>query len=105
MWNSEWYRPLSEGPIERIIAMKDRYLVTALFVVCAVAIGIEANSIRAGGDYCPNPSAASVTALFAPCQTFDTSMGGEVAKQEALHLGLLTPEERPIPRTQLAARW
>jgi hypothetical protein len=85
--------------------MKDRYLVTALFAVCAAAIGVGANSIRSGGDYCPNPSAASVTALFAPCQTFDTSMGREVSKQEAVQMGLLTPDERPIPRTQLAARW
>jgi hypothetical protein len=47
--------------------MKDRYLVTALFAVSAVSIGVGANSIRSGGNYCPNPSAASVTALFAPC--------------------------------------
>jgi hypothetical protein len=85
--------------------MKDRYLVTALFAVCAVARGVGANSIRSGGDYCPNPSAASVTALFAPYQTFDTAMGREVSKQEAVQMGLLTPEERPIPITQLAARW
>ena len=84
---------------------EDRYLVTALFAVCAVAIGVGANSIRSGRNYCPNPSAASVTALFAPCQTVDPSMGREVSKQEAVQLGLLTPEERPIPRTQLAARW
>jgi hypothetical protein len=85
--------------------MKDRYLVTALFAVCAVAIGVGANSIRSSGDYCPNPSAASVTALFAPCQTFDTSIGQKVSKQEAVQLGLLTSAERSIPKIQLAARW
>jgi hypothetical protein len=32
-------------------------------------------------------------------------MGREESKQEAVQLGLLTPEEQPIPKTQLAARW
>jgi hypothetical protein len=105
VWNREQRRPLSLRGRSRIIAIKDRYLVAALFAACAVAIGVGANSIRSGGDFCPNPSAASVTALFAPCQTFDTSMGREVSEQEAAQLGLLTPEEQPIPRTQLAARW
>jgi hypothetical protein len=87
------------------LAMKSQYLVAALLAVSGVVIGVGASSIRSGGEYCPNPSATSVTALFAPCQTFDTSMGREVSKPEAVQLGLLTPEERPIPKTQLAARW
>jgi hypothetical protein len=84
--------------------MKSQYLVAALFAVCALAIGVSASSIRSGGDYCPNPSAVSVTALFAPCQTFDSAMGREVSKQEAVKMGLLMPDERPFPASQLAAR-
>ncbi len=69
-----------------------------------MVVGLGAYSVRPGDEYCPRPSAASVEALFAPCQTFDTSMGQEVSKQEAVRMGLLTPEEQPIPKTQLAAR-
>jgi hypothetical protein len=86
------------------LAMKSQYLVAALLAVSGVAIGVGASSIRSGGEYCPNPSAASVTALFAPCQTFDSSMGQSVSKEEAVQMGLLIPDEQPIPRTQLAAR-
>jgi hypothetical protein len=82
--------------------MKSQYLVAALFAVCAVAIGVGASSIHSGGDYCPNPSAASVTALFAPCQTFDAAMGREVSKQEAVQMGLLTPDMQPEPATRFA---
>jgi hypothetical protein len=85
--------------------MKSRYLVAALFAVCAVAIGVGASLNHSGDDYCPNPSATSVTTLFAPCQTFDSAMGREVSKQKAVQMGLLTPEEQLIPATQLAARW
>jgi hypothetical protein len=86
------------------LAMKSEYLVAALLAVSGVAIGVGASSIRSGGEYCPNPSAASVTALFAPCQTFDSSMRQSVSKEEAVQMGLLTPDEQPIPRTRLAAR-
>jgi hypothetical protein len=83
--------------------MKNQYLVAALF--CGVAISVGAGWSHSGSDYCPNPSSASVTALFAPCQTFDNAMGQSVSKQDAVRMGLLTPDEQPIPRTQLAARW
>ena len=46
-----------------------------------------------------------MTALFAPCQAFDTAMGRSVSKQEAVQMGLLTPDFRPLqpgPATQLA---
>ena len=61
-------------------------------------------SVRQGDQYCPSPSAASVAALFAPCQAFESAMGREVSKQEAVKMGLLTPEEQPFPASQLAAR-
>jgi len=82
--------------------MKSQYLVAALlFAICAVAIGFGANPIHSS-DYCPDPSGASVTALFAPCQTFDTAIGYSVSKQEAVQMGLLTPDLQPEPVTQLA---
>jgi hypothetical protein len=31
-------------------------------------------------------------------------MGREVSKQEAVKMGLLSPEEQPFPASQLAAR-
>jgi hypothetical protein len=89
----------------RITAMKDEYLVAAL-LIGAAAIGLGANRVQSPSEYCPNPSPASVTALFAPCQAFDTAIGHPVSKQEAIRLGLLTPDEQPTPAaTQLAARY
>jgi hypothetical protein len=54
--------------------MKSDYLVAAL-LAGAVAIGLGAISVHSSSTYCPNPSAASVAALFAPCQAFDTRHG------------------------------
>ena len=83
--------------------MKGDHLVAAI-LVGAMVVGLGAYSVRSGDEYCPSPSAASVAALFAPCQAFDSAMGGKVSKQEAVRMGLLTPEERPVPATQLAAQ-
>jgi hypothetical protein len=83
--------------------MKSDYLVAAL-LVGAVAIGLGANSVYSSNKYCPKPSAASVATLFAPCQAFDSAMGRPVSKEEAVQMGLLMPEEQPIPAAQLAAR-
>jgi hypothetical protein len=83
--------------------MKDDYLVAAL-LIGAAAIGLGANIVHSQNEYCPNPSPASVTALFAPCQTFDTAMGHSISKQQAIQMGLLTPDEQPIPATRLAVR-
>jgi hypothetical protein len=48
-------------------------------------------------------SAASVATLFAPCQAFESAMGHRVSKQEAVQIGLLTPDEQPTPAaTRLA---
>jgi len=91
------------APIEDA-AMKSDYVVAGI-LVGAMVVGLGAYSVHPGGEYCPSPSAASVAALFAPCQTFDTSMGQEVSKQEAVRMGLLTPDEQPTLTTQLASRY
>jgi hypothetical protein len=83
--------------------MKSDYFVAAI-LVGAMVVGLGAYSVRSGDEYCPSPSAASVTALFAPCQTFDSAMGRRVTKEEAVQMGLLTPDEQPIPATRLAVR-
>jgi hypothetical protein len=48
----------------------------------------------------PRNKAASVAKLFAPCQ----ALGREVSKQDAVQMGLLTPDEPPFPASRLAAR-
>lgn len=58
--------------------MKSDYLFAALLVIAAVAISVGANLTGSNRSYCPRPSAASVTALFAPCQAFGTAMGHQV---------------------------
>jgi hypothetical protein len=92
------YRPGREG----IIAMNSQVLGAALLAICVVGIAVGLSSIKAGDEYCPSPSAASVTALFAPCQTFDSAMGRSISKEEAVQMGLLTPDLQPKPATQLA---
>jgi hypothetical protein len=82
--------------------MKSDYVVAGI-LVGAMAVGLGAYSVHRGEEYCPSPSAASVAKLFAPCQAFDTSMGQNVSKQEAVQMGLLTPDERPFPTSQVAA--
>ena len=84
--------------------MKSEYLAAALLAIVAVAISVGANSVQPSSNYCPNPSAASVTALFAPCQAFDSAMGHPVSKQEAVQMGVLMPDEQPAAATRLAAR-
>jgi len=85
----------------RILAMNSQYLGAALLAI-AVGIAVGFSSIKAGDEYCPSPSPASVTSLFAPCQTFVASVGHPVSKQEAVQMGLLTPDLQPAPATQLA---
>jgi hypothetical protein len=69
-----------------------------------MVVGLGAYSAHPGGAYCPSPSAASVATLFAPCQAFNSAMGHPVSKQEAVKMGLLTPDEQPFLASQLAAR-
>jgi hypothetical protein len=76
--------------------MKWEYLAAALLVFVAAAISVGANWTGSSSNYCPSPSAASVTALFAPCQTFDTATGRAVSKSEAVQMGLLRPDEQPL---------
>ena len=81
--------------------MNSQYLGAALLAIAAgIAVGFS--SIKAGDEYCPSPSPASVTSLFAPCQTFVAAVGHPVSKQEAVQMGLLTPDLQPAPATQLA---
>jgi hypothetical protein len=82
--------------------MKSQYLGPALLAICAAGIAVGFSSIKTGNEYCPSPSAASVTSLFAPCQTFDAAVGRSVSKQEAVQMGLLPPDLQPQPATQLA---
>jgi hypothetical protein len=82
--------------------MNSQYLGPALLAICAMGIAVGFSSIKAGDEYCPSPSSSSVTALFAPCQTFDTAYGRSVSKQEAVQMGLLTPDLQPESATQVA---
>ena len=82
--------------------MNSQYLGAALLATCAVGIAVGFSAIKAGDEYCPSPSPASVTALFAPCQTFDAAVGHSVSKQEAVQMGLLAPDLQPEPATQVA---
>ena len=86
--------------------MKSEYLTAIAIAPFAATVGLAVYVVSGSEpDFCPQPSAASVTSLFAPCQTFDTAMGHVVTKREAVRMGLLRPEEqRASPDTQLAAR-
>ena len=84
--------------------MKSQYLVAAICAVGAVAVAVGADVLHSGSDYCPSPSAPSVTALFAPCQTFDDAMGRSVTRKQAVQMGLLTPDLQPTPASQFASR-
>ena len=88
--------------------MKSEYLTAIAIAPFAATVGLAVYVVSSSEpDFCPQPSAASVTSLFAPCQTFDTAMGHAVTKREAVRMGLLRPEEQPASpdtHTQLAAR-
>jgi hypothetical protein len=81
--------------------MTSNYIVSGV-LVGSVIVGLGAYSAHPDGEYCPRPSAASVTSLFAPCQTFDSAVGHPVSNNEAVRMGLLTPAERPFPSSQIA---
>ena len=82
--------------------MNSQYLGAALLATCALGIAVGFSSIKDSDQYCPSASASSVTALFAPCQTFDTAAGHSVSKQEAVRMGLLTSDLQPAPTAQFA---
>jgi hypothetical protein len=84
--------------------MRTEYLAGIAILAVATGVGLAVQSARTN-DYCPQPSAASVAALFAPCQAFDTAVGHAVTKKEAVMMGLLAPDQRPVsPATRLAAQ-
>jgi hypothetical protein len=91
--------------------MKD--LSVAVIVVVAAVAGLTVYFVKGTDHYCPQPSAASVATLFAPCQAFDAAIGHKITKKEAVQMGLLKPDEQPAiapdepraaPVAQLAAR-
>jgi len=83
--------------------MKSWYLVGIAIAAFALYVGVVIQFVRSqSAYYCPPPSAASVATLFAPCQAFESAMGHRVSKQEAVQMGLLAPDQRPEPTTQLA---
>jgi hypothetical protein len=85
--------------------MNSHYLGAALLATCAMGIAVGFSSIKAGDEYCPSPSPASVTSLFAPCQTFDAAVGRHVSRQEAVQMGPATQfahnlRSAPLPQPQ-----
>jgi hypothetical protein len=90
------------GAMETIAMTTEDFFVIAIMAVAAGA-GI-AYSVKSEPYYCPQPSAASVATLFAPCQAFESAIGHAITKKEAVQMGLLTPDEQPEPpATQVAA--
>jgi hypothetical protein len=81
--------------------MKD-YFLAAIAIAALAAGGVSAAYSVRTADYCPQPSAASVTALFAPCQAFETAMGPAITADEAMDMGLPRLDEQPaaIPAKQ-----
>ncbi|WJR75007.1 hypothetical protein [Bradyrhizobium sp. NP1] len=75
--------------------MKDLF-VAGIAAIAAIA-GVVIYLVKDTDYYCPQPSAASVATLFAPCQAFDAAMGRSITKQEAVQMGLLRPDEQPAP--------
>ena len=86
--------------------MRTEYLAAIAIAALGAGAVSAAYSVRTS-DYCPQPSGASVTALFAPCQAFDVAMatrGPAITREEALQMGLLPPDEwsAPTPAKQPA---
>jgi hypothetical protein len=77
--------------------MKDLYAALAIATAITAGAGLTIKHVRGTDYYCPPATAASVETLFAPCQAFDTAVGHKITKQEAVPMGLLTPEEQPTP--------
>src|SRR5579862_2172408 len=74
-----------------------RYLLPVSVVLSALCgVALAAAVVIPGQEFCPAPSSRSVSALFAPCQTFDTAMGHSVTEAEAIHMGLAKPDGEPV---------
>jgi hypothetical protein len=68
------------GAMETIAMTTEDFFVIAIMAVAAGA-GI-AYSVKSEPYYCPQPSAASVATLFAPCQAFESAIGHAITKPE-----------------------
>jgi hypothetical protein len=77
--------------------MRTEYLAAIAIAAVATGAGWTAYSVQTA-DYCPQPSAASVTALFAPCQAFAAALGPSFSEQEALRIGLLPLDKGPAAK-------
>jgi hypothetical protein len=91
--------------------MRTEYLTAIVLAAFAAGAGMAVYSMRSQSDFCPQPWAASVTALFAPCQAIYSAMGHagpeavRVTLPEAVRVSLLTPAEQPdLPPPLLVAR-
>jgi hypothetical protein len=83
--------------------MKGQYLTAIAIAASAAGIGLASYSIRSQSDLCPQPSAASVTALFAPCLTKEEPV--QMVLLTPYEQAALTPEQQPVwPAKLLAAR-
>lgn len=75
-----------------------RQSIVAAIAIAAVAAGagwaVHSTKIA---DSCPSPSAASVTALFAPCQAVETAMAPMISRKDAVQMGLMPADERSWP--------
>lgn len=78
--------------------MKDRTLGVIALGVVAVGAAWTVHTLTSADYYCPGPSAASVVALLAPCQAFDTALGHTVSGGEVSGLGCGGAPSRTKPR-------
>jgi hypothetical protein len=83
--------------------MRTEYLAAIAVTAVAGMVGSAVYSVRTS-DNCPQPSAASVSALFAPCQTYAAGSGPTITTDEAMDIGLapLSPRPASAPAQQPA---
>ena len=107
-----WLKPLLEpdckiGIVRRgameDIAMKTAYLAAIAISAFAIGSGFAVNTVKLA-DNCPSPSASSVAALFAPCQTFEVVGGSSIDNGQAVRMGVLPFDKQPVPTAQFAAQ-
>ena len=92
--------------------MKDQYFAAIAIAALAAGTGCAVYSLSSQSDHCPQPWAASVTALFAPCQAVYSAMGAGAwgtspQDPEAVQVDLLTADAQSapgLPATLLAER-
>ena len=60
--------------------MKYRFFTAIAIIAFAASAGLAAYSIRSQANFCPQPSAASASALFAPCQALYGAVGPRLAE-------------------------